>query len=382
MGPRLFDHKEMAVRIMEDGDVDGAISHVLAMLAGRDSKTKYSAFRNIRAHILRQEHYRSEEGYQQLREMAMRDGLNPTDRTLLQTLLFKPLHFMRWAQVSKRYLSDWDLQQELMAIKIVKDPFYEFDCPEKIKRASHTDEKMQVEQNHKHKRKPREHYIFTSTEIDDMVRTATDYISSEMDWSKRCNSIRLLECLCLLTGRRKWELCSTMKIKTVPEFDYQADICGICKVIAHKTGDVWHRIPLLAPVHLIIKGITNLRLMGHVMGQYNGYAKMFPKMTHTHYRNVFADRAYMEREKNGFHEDETMSQLQWKRLALVLDMQTYCDHYSTMLTDANEREQQDKPGSLSGSACGSPEYDVYDPVRCGGQHPDQQEGHHAECVSP
>jgi hypothetical protein len=52
MGPRVFDHKEMAARIMDDGDVDGAIKHVLGMLSGKDNKTKYSTFRNIRAHII------------------------------------------------------------------------------------------------------------------------------------------------------------------------------------------------------------------------------------------------------------------------------------------------------------------------------------------
>lgn len=388
MGPRVFDHKEMAARIMDDGDVDGAIKHVLGMLSGKDNKTKYSTFRNIRAHILRQEHYRSEEGYQQLREMAMRENLNPTDRSLLQTLLFKPLHFMRWAQVCKRYLSDYDLQQELQEIKIVKDPFYEFDCPGKIKKMSKEDEAVHVATNHQHARKPREHYLFSSEEIDDMVRIATDYIKSEMDWTRKCNSSRLLECLSLLTGRRKWELCSTMKIKTVPNFPYQAEIAGIAKVIDYKKSDIWFKIPLLAPIDVIIKGITNLRVFGHIMGKYGGGSKLFPKMTHTHYRNVYADRAYEERQKNGFHADESMSALEWRRSALVLDMRTYCERYATMITDAkdNERDlepdQQDKPRSLSGSACGSPQYDMHDSVRCGGQHPDESGWDHDQRLSP
>jgi hypothetical protein len=247
---------------------------------------------------------------------------------------------------------------------------------------------QQTEDNHKHKRKPKEHYVFSSEEIDDMVRTATTYIISDTNWSRKCNASRLMECLSLLTGRRKWELCSTMKIKTVPNRTHQADICGLTKRIEYKAADMWFRIPLLAPIDIIIKGITNLRLLGHVMGHYGGGAKLFPKMTHTHYRNVYADRAYAEREKNGFHTDESMSPLEWKRTALILDMKTYVDHYATMVTDANNNErdlqpdEQDKPRSLSSSACGSPQYDVHDPVRCGGQHPDESGRGDGQCVSP
>lgn len=328
-----FDHRMMVVQIMEVGDVAGAMKHIISTTKGDNPQRRRAVFDNIRTRILKNESYKCPHGMDQLRYLAKREGSNPSDKIKLQTLLYKPLHFIRWAQVTKRFLSDNDLQEELKSIRIVKDPFYEFDCPQNIKDLVSADIEMGIHDNHNHKRKPREHYIFTAEEVDEMVTTATDYIQKDIIWSKKCNSLRLLECLSLLTGRRKWELCSTLKIRTSPKNDYIAEVQGLAKNIKSMVEDAeWVEIPLLAPVQLIIRGITNIRLVPYKMGAYVGGTKLFPKMTHTHYRNIYVDKAYENRNINKFHEG-SCSELEWKRCALQVTMLTYTNRYATMITD-------------------------------------------------
>lgn len=331
-----FNHQAMVVQIMDDGDVDGAIRHILEITKNDKAQRRRAVFDNVRTQIMKKEQYRSEEGYQQLKTLAMREDLSPTDRMKLQTLLFKPLHFIRWAQVCRCFLSDYDLQAELREIRIVKDPFYDFDCPVTIKSMVKEDTDEQVQENHNHQRKPREHYIFNTDEVTQMITTATEYIQQDIPWTRPCNSFRLLECMCLLTGRRKWELCSTLKIKAVPGNDYLAEVQGLGKSIKSRINDTWCIIPLLAPIHLIIHGITKLRMFAHEMGKYRGGIKLFPRMTHTHYRNVYADKAYEQRAINRFREDHSCSELEWKRSALNITMGIYTERYATMITDNND----------------------------------------------
>jgi hypothetical protein len=379
MGKPRFDHKELVVRIMEDKDVEGAMAHILEVTKTDPPRRRRAVFDNIRTRILKQEHYRSSEGYAELQQLCMEQSLNPTDKVKLQTLLFKPLHFIRWAQVHRSFLSDHNVQCRLRDIKIVKDPFYEFDTPENIKLLVTANLQQLVQDNHSHKVKPKEHYRFTVSEVDDMVQTATDYIQQELPWEKRANSLRLLECLCLLTGRRKWELCSTLKIRTVPDFEFQAEVQGIAKDIKSIFQEEWVKIPLLAPVSVVIRGITNLRLHPHEMGRYAVHAKLFPRLTHTHYRNLYSDKCFHMRHINKFCEDDSCSELEWRRRALHVTMSIIASRYSTMLI-TDERGFQERE---DGMACedGGPQIDVLeDTVRCGGQHSDQSGGHHDECL--
>jgi len=355
-----FDHQQLALRIMEDGDIDGAMRHILDITKDDNPQRRRSVFDNIRTKILKQENYRCPNGYQQLQQLARRDDFNPSDKIKLEVLLSKPLHFLRWSQVCKTFFSDFNLQQEWRSIRIVKDPFYEFDCPEKIKVLVQQDITSQVKENHNHNRKPREHYNFSEEEVDDMVKQATDFIHSNNNWNIRSNSLRLLECMSLLTGRRKWELCSTLRIKSTEESIYQAMVQGLGKNIQHQMGSpdqIWERIPLLAPIDTIVKGITNVRLYCHQSGSYTGAKKLFPKMTHTHYRNVYADKAYVEREKNKFRDGDSCSMLEWKRSALMINMNTFADRYSTMVihpTDTTSDEpvmQQREQDLLANQDC-------------------------------
>lgn len=369
-----FDHRQLIVQIMEDGDVEGAMAHILSITKGDLPKRRRAVFDNVRTKILKEEKYRNPEGYAQLEQLARRQDLNPTDRVKLQTLLFKPLHFIRWAQVHRCFLSDPYLQEELRNIRIVKDPFYEFDTPQNIKLMVSKSIQDGVMSNHSHKTRPRETYRYTNQEVDEMIQQAIDFIGQDLQWSKKCNSLRLLECLCLLTGRRKWELCSTLKIRTVPTFEYQAEVQGLGKNLITKLDPVWNRIPLLAPISVVIRGITNLRLCFHSMGKYEGGKKLFPRLNHTHYRNLYSEKCFELREINKFCEGDSCSKMEWQRRALHVTMAILADRYLTLLLTDEPEQQPD----MAGEVCGSRSDDGQDSLRCGGQHTDQQEQDHPE----
>jgi hypothetical protein len=364
---------------MEERDVEGAMAHILAVTQDDPAKRRRAVFDNVRSRILRQEHYRNPEGYAQLQQLAMRDDLSPTDRVKLQTLLFKPLHFMRWAQVHRCFLTDPDVQAKLAEIPIVKDPFYEFDCPENIKLLVNASIQDGVNENHCHKKKSAETYRFTPEEVNKMIEDAVTLIQQDLAWEKRSNSLRLLECLCLLTGRRKWELCSSLKIRTVKDSEYQADVQGIGKNLLGIFDDGWIRIPLLAPISVVIRGITNLRLYDHTMGRYNGFKKLFPRLTHTHYRDLYSEKCYELREINKFCQGDSCSQLEWRRRALNITMAILANRYSTMLITDERLESEDGQKAVAGQAGGPQEHVEQDPLRCGGECTDQQGGAHVEC---
>jgi hypothetical protein len=366
MSKPRFDHKELVHKIMEDKDVPGAMAHILQVTKGDQAKRRRAVFDNVRTRILKQEQYRDPEGYAQLQIFAMRSDLNPTDRVKLQTLLFKPLHFIRWAQVTRTFLTTPELQEQLAAIKIVKDPFYKFDCPENIKVLVMDSIREGITENHSHRKKPRENYRFTNQEVDDMIEEAQNFINQELDWKKRATSLRVLEALCLLTGRRKWELCSSLKIRTVNVSEYQADVQGLGKLIKTSFQEDWIRIPLLAPISTVIRGLTNLRLYpDHQMGRYVGFKKMFPKLTHTHYRNLYSEKCYELRETNKFCHGDSCSKLEWQRRALHVSMSILANRYCTMLiTDESDEQQTD----LAGEVCGSQDQDSQDSLRCERQH--------------
>jgi hypothetical protein len=308
---------------------------------------------------------------EQLRQLASRPDVSFEDKSRLHLLLGKPLHFIRWAQNNRQYISH-EIAKEFKAIKVVKDPFYEFDCPDKIKSMVSIAASKIADKNHNHQRKSQDTYTFTQSEVDEMINTAISYVhSTDVDFTKRSNALRLLECLCLLTGRRKWEIYATLRMKSHPHSDYQAMVCGLAKSLQMAVNNDWYAIPLLAPISTIIIGLGRVRMAVIETGRYSGYSKMFPKMTHTSFRDIYASQCYIRREINKFNQDVSCSKMEWMANALRIMRKDYANHYCTMLiTDESvhhgdvrlEEDMADPDG-------GSPVCEQQDPLRRGGQHP-------------
>lgn len=324
--------------LMEQKDATRAIEDLLFQLKDKTPKQIQRAFINIRAKLLRNKRYRDEETYQDLlRFCATYDTENEADLHLLENVIPRMttsnVHWLQ--QVGYNVIQDPDLYVAIHGFKIMKDPFYSFDCPHHIKNASKIQHQQDIERHNRHQKEDRALYHLSVEDIDAMVKTAHDYIAREdLNWNSRGNHIRLLEALCLVTGRRKWELCCTLQMRSSRDSDYQAEVSGICKHL-DKTPQ-WVVIPLLLPIAEVAKGIVNLRKFTKMIkGRYNGPSLFDRRMTHTHFRNVFADQAFREREtKNLFCiNDRSVGPVMWKSLALAIKLKTAAEHYSAMCTD-------------------------------------------------
>lgn len=339
MGKIRLDHKQLIHQIMVEHDPQGALATIRKLKVGDDAEQIWSTIRTIRKKIMLRPEFERREADSELSALVSFPEITSTDKMKLKVLMTKPRHNIHWVQTmrSKRLFETDGLQAALQDIKLFKDPFYEFDIGSEEKVRGSQAKLLHVTSQHKHERKRRV-YNFSEEELDVMILAATTFIHEDLDWNKGVNSCRLLEALCLLTGRRKWELVSTLKIRSVPDSNLQAEIAGIAKIM-ELTNAEWMRVPLLAPISTIVLGISNLRKIVYMPGKYSSRKKLFPNMVHTSYRDLFAKRAYRDRHLNKFLEGVDCSELYWKSQALHIKLGTLANHYSVMGLSTETDEQ-------------------------------------------
>ena len=337
-----LNHKRVIHILMELHDPEQAIKEVIQGMQGKSSKQIYAAFTNIRHKITRNSKYQNKQEFHNLLKFCSSQvqGSEADLHFLREECTNMTAAQIHWIQASRSAIfQDKELFDKFKSYRVMKDPFYDFDCPDNIKYESKIQKKQEVERHNRHEKDDRTAYHFSTEEIDAMVKTAQEYImQDDINWDVRGNHIRLLEALCLVTGRRKWELCSTMQMRSARDSDYQAEVSGLCKHIRPTTN--WVSIPLLLPIADITRGIVNLRKYTKMnKGRYAGSGPPIfgRKMTHTHFRNLFADKAFRDREtKNLFCiGDHSVGPAMWKSLALAIDITTAAQHYSVMCTDHN-----------------------------------------------
>lgn len=327
--------------LMEDNNPEAAVAMVLQIKAGLRPLQIRQAFESVRARVLGNESYKIPNARELLKQL-FRDfpDMCERDQNLVRELAAGSLRQLRFAQNQYAPFLSSALNEAFKNMKFVKDPYYEFKTPEPILLASGEDLKQRIQEKHQHKiRKTKEDYHFAEEEIDDMIQVATDYCKIDQNWKIKSNSLRLTEALGLLTGRRKWEILSTLKIRSVPDNLFQAEVSGLCKRFR---DDFWYKIPLLAPIDVIIMGLCKVRqYTSHTQGRYSSCKMLFPRLHHTSYRDIYTKRAYRDRHINKFHPD-SCSELWWGTMALVSTLQTYTERYSTMIVDKEE-----EPDNLS-----------------------------------
>jgi len=340
MSPPRFDHRKLIHDIMELGEVQQTINHILRICKDDPAGRVGKVFQNIRMRILRRPEYSRPEAISELRALA-----NGPEKIRVLALLQQPVHTMHNAQRKDNFFSDEATQNAFKEIRFMKDPFYEFDTPYHIKHQARNYVQEVANEHHHHRRRAQQFYHFTETEVNEMIATATDYIQSEQQWMKRTPSCKLLDCLSLVSGRRKWELASTLKVRSVTDRPYQASITGLGKnTLYNLVDEEWHTIPLLIPIEIFVKGISNLRRYPHESGKYSYDPPLFPKMNHTAYRNLFSLWAYRNRHINRFHENDSCSELAWRADAVCVAVSTLGSHYSTLLVSDDEPIDEQHPG--------------------------------------
>lgn len=315
---------------MVEKQPERALSIIRNLKQHEDAERIYSAVRNIRQKIMRNPAHENPAARTRLKLLAENPNLHPNDRTKLKVLSNEPAHKIHWLQNSHPFL-DKALNDELAKLRLFNDPFYEFDVDRSTMKKARQHKIEHINQSHRHERRHRT-YNYDDDAIDGMIRTAIEWIHrDDVRWQTVVNSKMLLEALCLLTGRRKWELCSTLKIRSVLESDLQAEISGVCKKKDDVFyPDVWYRVPLLAPIRTIVRGLSNLRKVVYAPGQYIAHKKLFPQLWHTAYRDIFARRAFRDRAINKFLEGVDCSESYFKSQCLVINIETFANHYTTL----------------------------------------------------
>lgn len=372
--PKRIRYAPIIKRLMEDRDKEGAIEMLKEMSGSTHPYHITNFMKHTRERVARDPRYLNKSCVHKVLELMKDPTTCEEDFRKLSSVLETPRK-IRWMQLRKGCLLSPDTHRRLCDIQVFDPMYYEFlPTPEMQQELAHYTKQLVIN-NHAHSHKSKERYNFDSSQVTAMVQQATSFCEDEtIDWTKRSNSLKLLECLCLLTGRRKWELCSTLKMRSSPVSDYQAVVSGIAKDI--KTGEEERVIPLLAPIAVVARGIVNLRKIPYKMGAYAQpkKSKLFPNLTHTTFRDLYCKRAWSQRAMNQFM-PEQCSELYWCSQALCDNLDTYAMHYATAvihhgepdigpnrLGEYQQCESSSSASTMADSSSGSPQPLQQDPL--------------------
>ena len=367
--PKRIRYAPIVKKLMEDRDKEGAIEMLKEMSGSTHPYHIANFMKHTRERIARDPRYLDKSCVNKILEVMKDPSTCSDDFKKLSAILETPRK-LRWLQMRKGCLSNPETHARLCEIDVFDKMYYEFVPTPAIAFNLRQYTKSLVIKNHRHNHKSKERYNFPDDEVDDVIFRATAFCNQEnVDWTKKKNSLQLLEALCILTGRRKWELCSTLKMRSSPISDYQAVVSGIAKDI--KSGEEERVIPLLAPIATVAKGIVNLRKIQHKMGSYSQPAgtKLFPKLNHTTFRDLYCKRAWRDRAINKFM-TEQCSELYWCSQALCDNLDTYAMHYATAVIHHGEpdyshglsKHQHRTASSMADSPGGSPQPVLQDPI--------------------
>lgn len=333
-----FPVTKNAVRVMK-GEHEEVMASYLT--SGKTPLQIKTLFMNTRQRILEKDEYMREEGIAEILRLANDPDTNETDKNRLTDLAGAGMRKIHFAISNKqKYLTDEMTTEKLRKIKIVRDPFSDFVIPEAMWKDVLRESRDVIKNRNHYKKQNGEKVQISLTEADEMVEKAINYITSGADWTKPCNSSRLMDALGLLTGRRRWEIYNTLHMRCVPDNDYQAEVRGLCKVHTHQSMQ-WSRIPLLAPYHLIVQGICQARkIPGKKQGDLCSGNLFGKSMNHTTKRNLYTELAWRDREtKNKFMiGDVSCSPLYWRAHALGVTTRDLVNHYSIMSVNQDHHE--------------------------------------------
>jgi hypothetical protein len=338
--PKRIRYAPVLKKLMEDRDKEGALQMIKDMSGSTHAYHINNFMKHVRERIAKDPQYFNPKCLDEIREIMNTPGINDHDRIKLSELLDAPKR-IRWAQVQTGIFVDPAVRKRIKDIRVYDPMYYEFVPSEDVVRECAEYKKTLIDHNHRHVHKAKDRYNFSNEEMDEMIKAAAAYCEDQtIDWTKRKNSLRLLEACCLLTGRRKWELCKTLQMRSSPVSDHQAIVSGIGKNL--QSGDQERPIPLLAPIATVAKGIVNLRRYAHKFGDYyqTPKAKLLPKLTHNTFRDLYCKRAWRDRAINQFMPQQC-SEMYWCSQALCDQLSTYAMHYTTAVIHHGEPDFPD-----------------------------------------
>jgi len=304
----------------------------------RTLSNQYAAFKNVRSRMMRDSRFWRHEAKEELLDLSRDPTLSNQDKSFLEFLATRPYHTIQWA-ISKPSLSNPIINSRIRNLRLFVPQFYEFEVPTNLVQQSNLAYQQVVENRHNYIMPDPQRYVIPEEDQVKMVEEAVAYITrTDIDWRKKSNALRGAECLCLLTGRRKSEILFSLQMKSSSLSDYAAQIRGLAKRFS---DDLWRTIPLLAPVDIVLMGISKVRLCTNLPRKTYQTKSLWPGKTHTHFRNAFVDMAYKNRSINKFR-PQPCSALSWKAAALCVEIGTLASHYQIMSSPIDSDHVQSK----------------------------------------
>lgn len=303
------DLLEIVYVLMEERDVDAALQLLLSKYP--DPYQQAAACDNyasqVRAFVIRQPEYKNPEFDHEL--CALLPEAIPEDRQRILDLFNASLRVQyRTLSSKKRYLHNFRLERRLKQLKPVDPILYEFQLSDDLSQAAQEQRTQRIVAQQHHDRHDPGFYNKTETQIQELLRIATEFISKPI--TKTTDLWKMINALGFLCGRRNSEIYETLQWSPASH-PYQTTVKGILKREGVTTGqEDEFTIPLLCPYLDFDKAMTSIRefreanatssvVQSPCMRQQ--CIRLFGEnYTHTQKRNIYAEMAWRNRELNGF----------------------------------------------------------------------------------
>jgi len=324
--------KQLIKMVIEDKDPEGAMEFLLGRYdVEKQAKAIHSMHCAVRRKMLKDDSNRRADYENEIRQLiASLDASNYDDRATLNYLLTKPLMEQQQIYKMKKYvLRDHQAQARLHKINPAIQLICDFKLPEhvvknvmaytrdaRVKRMMHEDGR-----DYTMGRATMERIIADAKRTIDVIKNP---IRKPKQWYD------YVVCCGLLSGRRTWEIVSSLEWDPIPDRPFQARISGLAKSLEHEVMNQGHPeidIPLLCDFDTFDKAMWELRgfrtLTGHCddkenkieYGLMNASQRVFGRVVnHTEKRNMYSEMAFRDRENSKFLTD--CSRIAWIEAAL------------------------------------------------------------------
>ena len=318
--------------VIEDKDPEGAMEFLLGRYdVETQAKAIHSMHCGVRRAMLKDESNRRTEYETEIRQLiASLDPNNDEDRYTLTYLLTKPLlEQQQIYKMKKPVLRDHIAQARLNKINPAIQLICDFKLPEDV--VSHV---MAYTRNARQKRMYHQdgrEYTMTRVDMDRILAVAKRTIDVRTNPVQRPKQwCEYVVCCGLLSGRRTWEIVSTLEWDPLPDLPFQARVSGMAKSLEHEVMNQGHPeidIPLLCDFDTFDRAMWELRgfrtLTGRCDDKENNIQaglrsasqRLFGRViSHTEKRNIYSEMAFRDKENSKFMLD--CSRVAWVEAAL------------------------------------------------------------------
>lgn len=342
---------DIITALVEERDADLAMKRLLARYTDHVTQAVgiYNLHQRIKKAVIEDERNRNDTYYDRIRRLIKDPEASREDRARLVHLRGQPLVRQYRVTTDRRpYLKNPLLDAKLKMIMPVFTEFYDFNLPRDIciKKAESDKERQVLAQTHQ--AAPRESYHVSNSDLHDMLKMAKAELENPTKLHATINAFQLV------TGRRNYEVLSTLQLQPVPDRPLQATVTGIAKNDIQfnnpRVIPILHTYPVVESALNFIRAELSARkpcddMVGlnsrHSKAICDASERLFGRrLTHTQKRSLYLELAYANRMANRYLVgDESVARNLWMKRALchggdlVTDVSTW---YQNMLVEDNQ----------------------------------------------